>query len=55
MIEAVEIEGRDELSGGGILSERFLRLRSRLPGESGRRWGRSDVILERLLCAVESA
>lgn len=34
--EAVAIAGRDDCDGGGILKERFLRLRARRPGESGR-------------------
>lgn len=34
--EAVAIGGRDPCDGRGILRERFLRLRARLPGESGR-------------------
>lgn len=48
-IDAVAIGGRD-WDGGGILSERFLRFRARLPGESGRgRLAPSEAGWERLL------
>lgn len=54
-IDAVAIGGRDESDGGGILSDRFLRFRARLPGESGRAgFGTSDNGCNMALCAGEN-
>lgn len=52
---AVAMGGRDDCEGGGMRRERFLRLRARRPGESGRfRFGTSDDRLAALFCVVES-